>query len=271
MTDTFFDSVTQRSFGGDDVEWFTPTELARGPWDPDACHAGPPTAMMVRCLEQALPAIGLVRVTVDLVKPVPVAGFFIQAEVTRAGRAVGGTTARLVDADGIVRATATGIHIAAVDAPVFARPLDNSGVSWPRLADSVPGEFPLGKPIHGMTGFRDGVSMRYPVGQDNGPGATTLWMSTVGLLPDEEPSPFQRICPLSDCGNAFSRHLDPESVGFINPDLTIALHRAPEGEWLGMRSVSQWQPTGVGLAQSSLFDEHGPVGTALQTMLLRPR
>ena len=30
-------------------------------------------------------------------------------------------------------------------------------------------------------------------------------MTVVDLLPDEEPSPFQRICPLADCGNAFSR------------------------------------------------------------------
>jgi len=154
---------------------------------------------------------------------------------------------------------------------VVESPLDNADVDYPRLADALPGGFPIGRPVHGLTGFRDSVEMRYPPGEDNLPGPTTLWMSTVGLLPDEEASPFQRICPLADCGNAFSRHVDPERIAFVNPDLTIALHRPPEGQWLGMRSVSQWQPSGVGLAVSSLFDDHGSVGTAMQTMLLRPR
>ena len=95
-------------------------------------------------------------------------------------------------------------------------------------------------------------------------------MRTVALLPGEEPSPFQRICPLADCGNAFSRHADPGQVQFINTDLTIALHRDPVGAWLGSRAVSHWQPSGVGLADALLFDERGPVGRALQTLLLRP-
>jgi hypothetical protein len=227
--------------------------------------------MLVRGLERALPAIGLVRVTVELIKPVPLDGFAVSVEVTRAGRTTGRTAAVLLDREGSVRVSALGTHIAAADGPVVDGPLDNSSTEYPRLADAVPGGFPIGRPVHGLTGFRDAVEMRYPPGEDNLPGATTLWMSTVGLLPDEEATPFQRICPLADCGNAFSRHVDPERVAFVNPDLTIALHRAPEGQWLGMRSVSQWQPSGVGLAVSSLFDDHGSVGTAMQMMLLRPR
>ena len=95
-------------------------------------------------------------------------------------------------------------------------------------------------------------------------------MRAIPLLPDEEPSPFQRISPLADCGNAFGRHADPDKVQFVNTDLVIALHRDPVGEWMGSRSVAFWQPTGVGLADALLFDDEGPVGRALQTLLLRP-
>ena len=112
--------------------------------------------------------------------------------------------------------------------------------------------------------------MRYPAGEDPGVGATTVWMRTIRLLPNEEPTPFQRICPLADCGNAFSRHADPAQVQFINTDLTIALHRDPVGEWLGSRVSSHWQPSGVGLADALLFDDEGVVGRALQTLLIRP-
>ena len=44
--------------------------------------------------------------------PVPMAGFTIVAEVTRAGRATANTSAAIVDGDGKVRVTATGMHLA---------------------------------------------------------------------------------------------------------------------------------------------------------------
>ena len=95
-------------------------------------------------------------------------------------------------------------------------------------------------------------------------------MRTVPLLPDEEASGFQRICPLADCGNAVSRNADPDPYAFMNTDLTVLLHRAPEGEWFGMDSVSRWEPAGVGISDSLLFDEHGAVGRAIQTLVIRP-
>ncbi|MET0324448.1 MAG: thioesterase family protein [Ilumatobacteraceae bacterium] len=266
MTDVFFTSERRP----DGSEWFSPTDHARGPWDADACHGGPPTGLLVRALEQTMPDIRLARISVDLGRPVPMAGFTIEAEVVRAGRATGNSRAAIVDADGKVRATATGMHVAVSPTPLFPGTLDNSGLATPRLAEAVPGEFPIGRVGHDRPGFGHAVEMRYPPGEDNGPGATAAWMRTIPLLPDEEPSAFQRISPLSDCGNAFGRHANPDQVQFVNTDLVIALHRDPVGEWMGSRSVAYWQPTGVGLADALLFDDGGPVGRALQTLLLRP-
>ena len=266
MTEAFF--TIER--GPDGAEWFAPTAHARGPWDADACHGGPPTGLLVRALERALPDLRLARISVDLGRPVPMAGFTIETEVGRAGRATGNTRAAIVGGDGTVRATATGMHIAVSDVPLFEAGLDNGAVSTPRFADSLAGDFPIGRVGHDQPGFRGAVVVRYPPGEDNGPGSTTVWMRTLPLLPDEEPSPFQRISPLADCGNAFSRHAEPDQVQFVNTDLVIALHRDPVGEWMGSRAVAAWQPTGVGLADALLFDDDGPVGRALQTLLLRP-
>ena len=266
VTETFF-TVDHRPDGS---EWFVANDVARGPWDPDACHGGPPTGLLVRALERALPAMRLARIAVDLSRPIPMAGFSIVADVTRAGRASANTAASLVDGDGKVRATATGMHVAVAATPLFEARLDNSGVVTPRLADSTPGEFPIGRVAHDQPGFRGGVEIRYPEGEDNEPGATTVWMRTVALLPGEEMTPFQRISPLADCGNAFGRNAEPYEVQFINTDLLIALHRDPVGEWMGSRATSAWQPTGTGLADALLFDDEGPVGRALQTLLLRP-
>jgi hypothetical protein len=265
VSEAYFDVETTGSGG----EWFVPTDYARGPWDPDACHGGPPTALLTRALERALPDFRLARLTVDLARPVPMAGFAVATEIVKAGRATGTTRATIVDADGAPRAVATGTHIMTSPVALFPAALDNSGFETPRLADAEPGAFPIARLLHDQPAFSRAVEVRYARGEGS-VGATTVWMRTIALLADEEPSPFQRICPLADCGNAFSRHAEPGQVQFINTDLTIALHRDPVGDWLGSRVVSHWQPTGVGLADALLFDDDGPVGRALQTLLLRP-
>ena len=116
-----------------DGAMFVPTDLARGPWDPEACHAGPPTALMARALERALPELRLRRLSVDLGRPVPMAGFTVHAEVVRAGRATGNSRVAIVDRDGNERVTATGMHVAAATEPLFEQRLDNTDHSTPRL------------------------------------------------------------------------------------------------------------------------------------------
>lgn len=257
---------------GSDGEWFTPTEHARGPWDPRACHAGPPTGLLARALEIAAPAHRLTRLTVELIRPVPLAGFRIGATVIRSGRAVASTRAELVDRNATVCAYANGTHVLASPDPVLERDLGPDREALPRLADAMPGPFPITRSAHDLPGFcTDGsVEVAYPPGQDGAPGPTTLWMRTVALLPGESPSPFQGICALADCGNAFGRYAEPWETQFLNADLTIYLHRDPVGRWLGSRVSAHWHPTGVGISDALLFDEQGAVGRALQTLVLRP-
>lgn len=268
---SFFDVPARRAVAGRDVEWFTPTDHCRGPWDADACHAGPPTGLIVRAMERAVP-IRLARVTADLSRTIPMAGFGIDIEVVRQGRTVATTRATIVDGDGATRVTATGLHVAARYEPLFPETLDNSGIATPSLTSAVPGPFPIDASAgHGLAGFSGvAVETRFPRDEGRLPSPATVWMRTAALLPGESPSPFQAICPIADCGNAFSRHAEPWEIGFVNTDLTIALHRPPAGEWFASRAVSWWQPDGIGLADAVLFDEAGAVGRALQTMVLRP-
>ncbi|OED40003.1 hypothetical protein AB833_12475 [Chromatiales bacterium (ex Bugula neritina AB1)] len=259
MADSFF---TTR-----DNHWFQPTSHTRGPWDANHCHAGPPTGMIARALEQLLPGQRLTRLTVNLIRPVPFSGFQITTEVTRTGRIVSISTAALLDHDGKQCVTATALHMTPQSNTPFPT-LHNDPVYKPE--DAVPGKFPIEKSLHNMPSFKDdGVSVMYPEGQTNKPGPTISWLRTVPLLPDETPSAFQRICPLADCGNAFSRNAEPWEVNFMNPDLTLLLHRDPVGEWLGTDAQSHWQPDGIGMSDARLFDQRGSVGRAIQTLLLR--
>jgi hypothetical protein len=250
-----------------DAGWFRPTELARGPWDKDACHAGPPTALMARAVERLVPSQRLVRLTVELMRPIPMAGFRVQGEIRRPGRQVTLTEAELFD-DETVFARAFGLHIRRSD------PLDVPAAPGPApdLATARPGPFPIRRTAHGSTGFVDSVEVRYdPAESYAAGGPTTMWMRTlVPVLPDEEPGPFQRICPLADCGNGISFLDSIERVSFVNADLTISLHREPVGDWFASRARSHWQPDGIGSAEASLFDVEGPVGSAVQNLVLLP-
>src|SRR4051794_15544012 len=60
---------------------FVPSELTRGPWDPNAQHAGPPSALIGRALELCEPREGseLGRLTFEILKPVPLAPLTVEA------------------------------------------------------------------------------------------------------------------------------------------------------------------------------------------------
>jgi len=248
-----------------DNHWYSPTEHTRGPWDIHACHAGPPTGLLARAVERLVPEKRLIRLTIDLLRPIPFAGFRIEAAITRSGRSTAASQASLISADDKTIASASGLHMLEQEASDFP----THSIQTINPTDAHDGPFPINT-LHDQPAFNgEGVQIRYPGGQNSAPGPTTLWMKTVPLLESETPSAFQRICPLADCGNAFGRNAEPDEVSFVNPDLTIVLHRDPIGEWLGSQSVGYWEPTGQGLADALLFDQHGAVGRAMQTVLLK--
>ncbi len=249
--------------------WIAPTAMSRGPWNPDNCHAGPPTAMLARAMEAAMGEAGiahqLVRMTVELPRPIPMAGFFVRATVVRSGKSVTTLTASLVDGEGLERISAQGMALRTL---ASERAFPSPSIPTPDLSEAVDGPFPIRSSLHDSVGFGRSVETKFPPGEGPDPGPTTAWVRTVPLVGGEAPSSFQRICPLADSGNAFSRNAEMGDFTFINPDLTIVLHRSPEGDWLGSQSVSHWQPNGIGLADALLFDHRGVVGRALQTLLV---
>src|SRR6185295_13194376 len=48
--------------------------------------------------------------------------------------------------------------------------------------------------------------------------------------------------------------LDHRLQSAVNPDLTVALSRPLEGEWVGLDSVSVYEPSGIGLADTRICD-----------------
>ncbi|GMQ94194.1 MAG: thioesterase family protein [Acidimicrobiia bacterium] len=248
-----------------DGSWFVPTDHTRGPWDVDSCHAGPPSALMIRAVEALVPHQKLTRMTVELIRPIPMTGFLVRAEIRRPGRSVTHTEAEIYD-DDRVYARAYSTHIRSVD----DLDVGTASTDAPAWSDSVAGAFPVVGVLHDEVSFGSSVECRYDKGSQIAVGGpTTMWMRTMySILPDENPSPFQKIAPLADCGNGISYNGPLGPTSCVNADLTMSLHREPLGDWFASRSVSHWQRTGIGLADSELFDVEGPVGRATQSLIL---
>jgi hypothetical protein len=65
--------------------------------------------------------------------------------------------------------------------------------------------------------------------------------------------------------------LAPEQFLFVNVDLSAHLQRLPRGEWVCLDAVTTPDPVGVGLADTALWDEGGPIGRSVQTLLIDRR
>lgn len=251
-----------------DGDGFLATPLTRGPWHPDLQHGGPPCALLVRAIER-VPAerpLQLARLTVDLLRPVPIGRVTVAAEVVREGK-----TAQVVEAalhaggKLALRATAVRIRTTALALPEGA---PSPAATLPAPEACAPFVFPF---FEGLVGYHVALEGRLARGTF-GRGAMALWMRLrQPLVAGEAPSPAQRVVVAADSGNGVSLALDTARWTFVNPDLTVHLHRPPEGEWVALDATTVPWPSGVGLAESALHDARGPIGRALQSLVVDGR
>ena len=263
------------SFYEPDGDRYVSTALTRGPWDPDAQHAGPPAALLGREIErlsdgriggpEGSPAqVG--RVTYELLRPVPIAPLTVSAEVVRPGRSVEMIDATLSDDDGeVMRARAWRLRTKEVEfgeVPGLRSPP-------PGPAQGQPGEFfHTGYDV----GYHTAMEYRFVSGAFMEAGPAVVWMRmAVPLLPGEKPSPLQRVLAAADSGNGVSAALDWQRYLFINVDLSVHLNRLPEGDWVCLDAITLPERNGVGIADTALFDERGQIGRAAQTLLVGGR
>jgi len=248
-----------------------PTAWSRGPWSPNALHGGPVAALLAGALEAAgdeaaKAPMQPARLSVELLRPVPLAPLEVRTIVTRPGRKV-----QLIDAtiaaDGteVASARLVRVHDVATDAPVTH---DGGGAPPPPTADAAPMENRIPYPAF----HSHGVEHRFVRGSFEQAGPATDWIRLrVPVTPGTAPTQLQRVAAAADFGNGISRVVDFTALLFINPDLTIHLHRPAVGEWVCLEAVTWMEPRGLALAESRLWDEQGPIGRALQSLLIDDR
>jgi hypothetical protein len=260
-----FDAFYER-----DGDLFRATELTRGPWDPGAQHAGPPSALLGYAIE-GLPdsdEFQVGRVTFEILRSVPIAPVRVQARVARPGRRVQMFEAELSDAGGEVLMHARGWRIRTTKLELPGEALVASQPPAPPEDGTDAGFFPTGE----EHGYHSAMEVRFVAGGFMEPGPATAWLRMrQSLVAGEEPTPLQRTLVAADVGNGISAALDFRRFLFINVDLTVHLERMPKGEWIGVDAVTLPRPKGVGTAESTLFDGNGRIGRALQTLLISER
>jgi hypothetical protein len=252
---------------------YVPTIATRGPWSPDAQHGGPVAALFAREVEriESLVPLSVVRLTLELFKPVPLRPLRIASRLRRPGRRVQLVELALLDGDTEV-AAATVLRLRAESVPI------DGAVPMPGRAPDDAGPPPA--PTTSTPSFIDdrwpwlntiGMDVRFVAGELWRPGPAVAWFRMrMPLVAGEEPSPAQRALIAADSGSGVGAALEFGRYRFLNPELTVHLARRAVGEWIAVDAGTVLSEEGTGVTTTRLWDAAAMVGSASAALLVEP-
>lgn len=257
-----------KAFYHRDGERFVPTDLCIGPWHENLQHGGPPAALLAASAQsygEDADEFLVTRVTVELMRPVPLTPLTRVLSPIRIGRQAQWLQASLFAADEeLVRASVVRIRCTAFELP--------PDITKPEAPPPPPDLFPpFDFPLTVTdVGYHRAIDLH--IDGEWGRGPTTAWLRPrVPLVAEEETTALERLMIVADAANGIAPCLPVKEFAFINPDLTVHVHRLVEGEWVALRARSIPEGSGVGLVQSAIFDSRGQIGHCLQSLVIRPR
>ncbi len=244
----------------DGAQW-VPTEYTLGPL-PGAQHGGAVAGVTVNLLEAHAKEIGAgsaMMVSICQLRPAPIAPATIEVETVRQGRRSAFLRAETYF-DGKLTAIANA---------VYSHPLPVETLPPFREQRQDPSESePFS--IEGMApGPHFGHALEIRVGAEG-----MVWMRPTRPVVDEI-TPVARVCGMADMSpgcSMIATRTDWRNLvaAFPTTDLTVHLARPPRGEWLGVRAKTQWYDNGLGMTESAIFDEAGPLGRIAQSLVAIP-
>jgi hypothetical protein len=249
---------------------FEATELTRGPWSVHHQHGGPPSALLTAAMQddgEDAEAWRLARITVDMLRPVPIAPVSVRVAAIRRGGRAQWLEATLLADDGTVLMRATGLRVrrAAIELPPAkdppAAPLPGPDMLEPLVFPFFPTAI----------GYHRAVEVRIARGEWSRT-PTAAWLRLlVPLVEGREAPALANLVALADAANGVAIVLDPSRYAFINPDLAITTWRDPQGEWFGLDTHATADGGGGGLCHAVLHDGAGTLGHSVQSLLVQMR
>ena len=236
-------------------------------------HGGPPLALCGRFLADhagGADEFHLARISVELVRPIPLAPLLVEVIETRAGRRIQLLDAIVRGADGLELAYARGMRIVRSDNGLDEQALEMPGpldIPAPEDSMAVAHGYPL--PPGGF--FMDAFEIRSCDGRSFGAlGASAAWFRLlVPVFAGEEIGPLDRVLAVGDFGNGISNITPKSSHVYINPDVAVNLHRLADGDWVASDAITHVRAAGYGTASTVLADRQGRLGVANQSLMVQ--
>ena len=146
------------------------------------------------------------------------------------------------------------------------------------LGDDDPGPLPVERATPFQFGFfpdpvgyHTAMEIRVASGRW-GKGPMAAWMRPrVALVEGETVSALQRLMIAVDSASGIAVVVEPAHYTFVNADLTVAIHRAPKGEWMCLDAATVVEAHGIGLTRARLWDRRGAFGVSLQSCVAERR
>lgn len=268
-------AVTADSLYVRDGDCFVGTECTQGPWDPNAQSGGAVLALLGHVVEDVatLTPMSLARLTVDIVRPVPVGEpLHVDTEVVREGKKIQ-LTELVIRAGDTVTTRARALRIRDRDVTALVgMPLsttdDNPAASLPPPeeldgVDHVPWIAPF---------LKYGAELRR-TWKEPIDGVHAVWCRLRIPVVEGEPvrAASRAAFPL-DLANLIGVDLDPERATSINPDVTGHLCRGPVGEWMALTGHTYFaHGPGHGVSTAVMSDADGVFGVASTSQILDAR
>jgi acyl-CoA thioesterase len=243
-----------RAFFERDGAAFVPADIARGPWDPKSLHGRVVAGLLAHEIEvrSGDPALQVARLTVDLWRFPPFAPARVDSKVVRDGNRI-----RVVDAEFV----SDGVSIGRASALMLRRSENPAGQVWSPPDWRVPA--PDGLPP-AYEGPEEAAWETRVI--DNGFGSTEqqrAWLRELRpLVEGVELTAFVRAALAADFTNPLANS-GGGGLEFVNADITLYLHRLPEGEWLGFEVSAHHSADGVAVGECTMYDLRGAIGRSL--------
>jgi hypothetical protein len=230
-------------------------------------HGSAPAALVTWAAE-AIPTsvpMQIVRVTIDLMRPVPVAPLTIETEVLREGRKIQLCAVRLL-ANNVLVVRATVLKVRADRLPLPSDIAD-APIDVPPPDRGTPMEPPFSH-----TPFVTGLSVREVRGGFLQIGPAAIWYRIDRpIVENAAISQAMRAVVAADFCNGTSTVLEFDKWTFLNADLSVSLARAPVGDWILLNAETWIGLDGAGIAAGRLGDSKGYFGRAVQSLVIEKR
>jgi hypothetical protein len=256
-----------------DGDAFVGTASTRGPWGNNGQSGGAVLSLLGHVLEDVptLTSMSLARLTVDIVRPVPVGErLHLAAEVIREGKKIQ-VVDLVISAGDTVTTRARALRIRDRDVRSLSGMPGSTSAANPSGSLPPPSAVPGVEQYPGVADFLlRGAEMRRTVEPIDGVHAVWCRLRVPVVAGEPIRATSRAALPL-DLVNLLGVGLDSKRATSINPDVSAHLSRGPVGEWVALTGNTYYShEVAHGVSMAVLSDDAGVFGITSTSQLLDP-